>query len=247
MIYGIIFDLGSTLMYLDDEWKDIDARSTLALVEFLHANGVPVGDNFVEAFRAARSHGWELAEETNVEHTLGQALTQALSGLGYSSLDGLIPRAVEQYFALAEIHWTCYPGALDTLHALKERGLRVGVISNADDDGLVQRTSVRLGFSRFADPVISSAGFSYRKPDPRIFQHVARIWSLPPEEIAMVGDAPRYDIIGAHRAGMKAILIDHGENAWWQSVPAELANEPGIQPDAVVHSLLEIPTVLGRL
>ncbi len=35
----------------------------------------------------------------------------------------------------------------------------------------------------------------------------------------MVGDAPVYDILGAHRAGMRGILIDRGEGHPWQTIP----------------------------
>ncbi len=247
MIQGVIFDLGSTLMYLARESKEIDAESTTALAAYLHANGVPVADNFAEAFFEARRRGWKLSEETNIEHTVGEALADALASLGHSSVDGLIARAVDHFFASGEIHWTPYPGAVETLQALKASGLHVGIISNADDDGIVQRTSTRLGFRTFAEPIISSASLRWRKPDPRIFHHVARGWGLAPERIAMVGDSPRYDIIGAHRAGMRAILIDRQENHTWQLIPDGLVNEPGIHADAVVGHLLEIPPLLDSL
>ena len=49
--------------------------------------------------------------------------------------------------------------------------------------------------------------------------------------LAMVGDASRYDILAAHRAGMRAILVDRGDNAPWQTIPDELKNDPHIWPE----------------
>lgn len=234
-------------MYLDQPWEEIDGRCITSLIGFLHEKGIPVGKDFLPAFTAARSAGWKVAEETEIEHTLEEAMSTALTQLGYASLNGLCPQAVEHLLSSGEVHWTSYPGALETLQALKDKGLLVGVISNADDDGLVQRTSLRLGYKRYASPVLSSAGMRWRKPNPRIFDCIAGQWGIPPEQIAMVGDAPRYDILGAHRAGMRGILIDRHENNSWQTIPPEMADNPALVADAVVGHLLEIPEVIERL
>jgi 2-haloalkanoic acid dehalogenase type II len=247
MINGVIFDLGSTLMYLDGDWKAVDAEANARMLEFLQKHGIAAGENLLSRFRAEREHGWKLAEETQIEHTVEQALQAALAQLGYNSPDGLVPQAVERFFSSAETCWTAYPDALSTLRALKERGLRLGLISNADDDGLVQRQVARLGFKSYLNPVISSAGFKWRKPNPRIFQHVAELWQLPPGQIAMVGDAVKYDIFGAHQSGMRGILIDRGDNLEFQKTPAESAEDPAYRPDATVGTLTEIVQVIDRL
>jgi putative hydrolase of the HAD superfamily len=248
MIDGVIFDLGSTLMYFDGKWEDVDKQSTASLVAFLKANGVSVDDTFPALFMEHRKRGWKLAEETETEYTVEEALQGTLTQMGHFSLNGLLPRAVEAYFALGEARWRAYPDAVATLQALQARGLRIGLISNADDDGLVHRAVERLGFAPYLSPVLSSAAEPrWRKPDPRIFHLVSDAWQLPPAEIAMVGDAARYDILGAHRAGMRGILIDRGENAPWQKTPDELANDPAVCADATVNALAEIPDVIERM
>ena len=247
MIKGIIFDLGSTLMYFEGKWEDVDQQSTASLIAFLNANGVAVDGTFPALFLEHRKRGWKLAEETNVEHTVADALRDTLAQMGHFSLDGLLPRAIETYFALGETHWHVYPDAVATLQTLQARGLSLGLISNADDDGLVHRAVARLGFAPYLSPVLSSAAEPrWRKPDPRIFHLVSEVWQMLPAEIAMVGDTVRYDILGAHRAGMRGILIDHGENAPWQQTPDELANDPAVKPDATVRALAEIPEVIGK-
>ena len=248
MIRGIIFDLGSTLMYFDGKWEDIDKSSTQSLAQFLNAHGIAVGADFDALFHEQRKRGWTLSDETEIEHTAEQALRATLMEMGAFSLDGLLPRAVEAYFAHGERQWRAYPDAIATLQALQARGLKIGLISNADDDGLVQRCVTRLGFAPFLSPVLSSAMEPYwRKPDARIFHRVSNAWQLPPGEIAMVGDAARYDIVGAHRAGMLGILIDRGDSAPWQNIPDELASDPFVQPDAKVSSLAEILTVIEKM
>ncbi len=248
MIKGIIFDLGSTLMYFDAKFEDVDQQSTASLIAFLKANGVAVDDAFPALFLAQRQRGWKLAEETNIEHTVEDALRDTLTQLGHFSLDGLLPRAVAAYFALCEACWHAYPDAIATLQELTRRGLRVGLISNADDDGLVHRAVERLGFAPYLSPVLSSAAEPrWRKPDPRIFRLVSDAWHLPPAEIAMVGDTVRYDVLGAHRAGIRGILIDRGESAPWQKIPNELANDPAARADATVRALAEIPGAIEKM
>ena len=248
MIRGVIFDLGGTLMYFDGKWEDVDKESTCALIAFLKSNGVAVDDTFPAVFLEHRKRGWKLAEETGVEQTVEDALRDALTQRGHFSPDGLLPRAVETYFALGEKRWHAYPDAVETLRSLQARDLRLGLISNADDNDLVHRAVKRLGFAPYLSPALSSAAEPrWRKPDPRIFHLVSDAWQLPPAEIAMVGDAPRYDMLGAHRAGMRGILIDRGENSPWQQIPDELANNPAIKPDATVSALTEIPGVVEKM
>ena len=245
MIRGVIFDLGSTLMYFDGKWEDVDQESTSALVAFLKSNNIVVDDAFPAVFLEHRKRGWKLAEETGIEHTVADALRGALTQMGHCSPDGLPSRAVEAYFALGEKQWRAYPDAVETLRALQARGVRLGLISNADDNGLVHRAVERLGFAPYLSPALSSAAEPrWRKPDPRIFHLVSDAWQLPPAEIAMVGDAPRYDMLGAHRAGMRGILVDRGDNSPWQQIPDELANEPAVRADATIHALAELPSAM---
>jgi len=248
MIRGVIFDLGSTLMYFDGKWEDADNLSNANLIDFLKSQGVAVAGNFREQFLLDRRRHWQSAEDHGIEGRVEEALRDTLFQMGCFSTDGFLPNAVETYFAEFEKCWRAYPDAVDTLRELCARGLRVGLISNADDVGLVQRECANLGFAPFLDPIISSAADPrWRKPDPRIFHLVADAWQLAPNEIAMVGDAARYDVLGARRAGMRGILIDRGDNAPWQKIPDALANDPYIQPDATVANLAQVLDVIGAL
>ena len=247
MIQGVLFDLGWTLMYADVN-GDGTAQAHAALGAYLRANGFAANDDFSRAFQAARERGWKLADETGVEQPGALALAETFTQFGWACPDGLLARANDAFFGALGDKWHAYPDALATLRELARRGWRAGIISNADDNGLVHRQVQRMGFAPFVNPVLSSAAEPrWRKPDPRLFHLVSDAWQIAPREIVYVGDSPRYDTLGAHRAGMRAILLERGDGGWWQKVPAELATDPQIQPDATVKTLAEIPGVIEKM
>lgn len=96
-------------------------------------------------------------------------------------------------------------GATETLAALKSRGYRLGVVSNAD--GRVRTLLDRAGLSDFLELVVDSAETGLEKPDPRIFLAAAGRLGLPPGDCVYVGDIYEIDVRGARAAGLEAILI----------------------------------------
>lgn len=249
MIRGVIFDLGSTLMHFVGTWEEVDARANVRLANYLRSHGAHIEDDFAARFRAARERGWRMAEEKGIEARIDDALAETLAELGFDfSRNGLLPDALRVYYEEEDASWHAYPDAVETLQQLLKQNLRVGLISNADSERIVYDRVQQLGFAPYLDPVLSSAAEPrWRKPDPRIFHLVSDAWKIAPNEIAMVGDAPRYDVLGAHRAGMRGILIDRGDCAPWQNIPDEFLNDPMIKPAATVSTLTEIPWVIKQL
>jgi FMN phosphatase YigB (HAD superfamily) len=81
-----------------------------------------------------------------------------------------------------------------------------GIISNWDRT-LQEKLAVFFPSVVF-DPIVSSYGSGYAKPDSRIFSYGFRRVPKRPGRIIHVGDSPEYDIIPAREAGFEAILID---------------------------------------
>jgi FMN phosphatase YigB (HAD superfamily) len=248
MIRGMIFDLGWTLMYLKADMEQTRNRAYQLVATFLNANGIDTDENFVPTLHAARARGWKLADETGVERFGIEALAETFAELGYPRPDGLLARANAVLFDELARQWLAYDDALATLQELTQRGLRVGLFSNADDDGLVQGCVARLGFTPYLNPALSSAmPHRLRKPDPRALHLLSDAWQIAPREIVMVGDSPQYDVLGAHRAGMRAILADRADNFWWQKIPDNRANDPALRADATVKALAEVPSVIEKM
>ncbi len=248
MIKGLIFDLGNTLMHFDGDWNEVIPSGTRALVEYLRADGIPMGETFGSDFVRNRRQGRELSARTDVEYTAARALRDTLAQYGYQDVsEAIIEHGIAAFFAPEEAHWVTYPDAVQTLTGLRASGYRIGLISNATDDRFIQRVTRRAGLAEFMDPITSSAAMPYRKPDPRIFQHVLDYWHLPASSVVMVGDWPSTDILGAHRAGMLAILLDER----WPAPPhldTPVDDDHLLEPDIIVYQLSQIqPIALERL
>ena len=62
------------------------------------------------------------------------------------------------------------------------------------------------------------------KPNPEIFLQAARYLGYPVESIAMIGDIPEVDLVGARKAGMRCVLIGHHHDAGADAHFASLAD-----------------------
>ena len=93
-----------------------------------------------------------------------------------------------------------YPFLKETLFRLKGDGLKMGVLS----DFPVESKLYYLGLNELWNCALCSEDSNYLKPNPEPFLMLSKCLNLPPEEILYVGDKYGYDIVGAHRAGMKA-------------------------------------------
>jgi len=103
-------------------------------------------------------------------------------------------------------NWKAYPDAIPTLDALRARGFRLGMISNASE--LARRVLRNLDMERRFDFVVISSEVGMRKPSPEIFRMAMRQAGVHPHRALYVGDRLAIDVKGARRAGMQAVLID---------------------------------------
>jgi HAD superfamily hydrolase (TIGR01662 family) len=254
MLRGVIFDLGNTLMYFDGEWDDAIGRGADALVEFLRKQGLPLRAEFAADFVETRRVGRQRSAREDVEYTAENALRDTLTQwhILHPAAE-VLNQALEVYFAPEQERWRLYPDAYETVAALHERGLRLGLLSNATDDAWIQAMVRRAKLAEFLDPIVSSAALPWRKPDPRIFQYVLTAWRLEPREVVMVGDWLGTDILGAHRTGMPAILI---EERWSEAelktelpkhVEVEISDKHLLEPEIAIRNLSELPRALEQL
>ncbi len=200
-VRAVLFDAGGTLIHLDGERVSRTAGLAYDAEAFERAHGAALDE----------VRRWVLANPRSTDsERMPLFLGTILARLG-------VPEAGRRKAAgaIAAEHqrsnlWS--RGAEDaaaTLEALRSRGYRLAVISNAD--GRVRALLEGAGLSTFIEFVVDSAEVGVEKPDPRIFHAATGRLNLAPSACAYVGDIYEIDILGARAAGLTPILIGNGE------------------------------------
>ena len=245
MIRGLIFDLGSTLIYSrhDTNWPVTLNRMRADLLAHLQAAGYELDPAQFLARFAAKVDEYSDQRQTDwVEYTTTWILNSTLEELNLPAPPPeLVQAALAAYYAYSESLWQPVDGLHPTLRQLAEAGLRLGLISNAADEGNVQRLVDWAGLRRYFDPIVVSAAVGLRKPNPAIFELVLRAWNLPPGDSVMVGDTLGADVLGAQLAGMHNVWFSPHANH-----PANIAHRGNIIPEVEIERLEELPGVLAR-
>jgi HAD superfamily hydrolase (TIGR01509 family) len=209
---GICFDYGSTLVYFTRPLAAIAAAGEnlagkLPLAgsdwngtagEFAVALDLLLDRLITEAHRelGTREVDIEAIQREAIQQLLGRGINTDLN----AELGVALQRAWVSGASPVE-------PALRVVDQLKERGVRIGLCSNAPyPPALMYEQLDRLGLRRYFDAVLFSSEIGWRKPDPRIFSEVLTRMGLRPSSVWFVGDDWEADIQGAREAGMRALL-----------------------------------------
>lgn len=122
--------------------------------------------------------------------------------------------AFEIYFsAYREV--TCdktylYPGVLETLIYLNEKGYKMTICSNKPFS-FMEPILDKLSIKQFFNDWIGEDSLSKKKPDAAPLIHLANKMNIPVEKCIVVGDS-KNDILAAQNAGMESIGLTYGYN-----------------------------------
>ena len=203
MIKAVIFDMFETLVTL------FTGRTYFS--EHIAADL----DQPIEAFRKC----WH---ETEKDRTLGkysmeEGLALTLKNLGVYSAANVELICRKRREALGDTFKDIPPESLWLLKTLREKGLKVGLITNTFSD---ERDMI-LASPLY--PLFDAAMISYEqgisKPDPEIYKRALQSLNVTPQECLYVGDGGSHELQAARSLGMQAIQC-----TWFR----DLAYEPHI-------------------
>ena len=122
--------------------------------------------------------------------------------------EALIGRFMEIYQADPATRTRCYPHVIDTLRALRDRNLRLAVVTNKPVLA-TEKILDALSLAEFFQVVVGGDSVAERKPHPAPVLEAARRLGVDVGHAIMVGDNI-HDVEAAHAAGMRCIAVSYG-------------------------------------
>jgi putative hydrolase of the HAD superfamily len=227
---AVIFDWGGTLtpfhtVDLLDLWR--------VAAQVLAPDNV---EAVAAALAAAERRWWDAAMATGRSGTTADVLAAAARDTGLDVDAALHEAALDAHLDAWTPHTITDPEAAPLLNALRQRGIRTGLLSNTHwPRDWHERWLLRDGVLGLLDARVYTSDLEHTKPHPQAFRAVLGQLGVAPKDAVFVGDRPVDDISGAKALGMRAVLIP---NAMVPGHPAE--------PDARIRRLSELlPLVDG--
>ena len=242
-IQAVFFDMGGTIETCSHD-LDLRLRATPELKRTMQAAGVDPGLEAEELCRVvteglARYKRW--CTQSLVELPADQVWREFVLPEHPVDQQRLAAAAQDLAFYVDTRYYRrqVRPEMPQVVEAIRQMGLRMGVISNILSHRQVPYCLEQYGLLSYFDPVVLSSVYGRRKPDPAIFHHAASRMGVPAGACLYIGDRVARDILGARRAGYAAALLvrhafDHGES------------DDGPAPDGVLQDLSELIPLLEQ-
>ncbi len=199
---AILFDVGNTLHHLDHAW--------IAGCVSAHGHRVDAHDVAVAEYRGKAMVDARFRAAADAEDDASRArsyIAVILVALAVpTAAQAPVTAALHAENARASLWRVLREDTAAVLAALRARGLRLAVVSNAD--GRVAASLARDGLDGHFDAIIDSHVVGIEKPDPRIFRLALDATGAAAHEALFVGDIYEIDVRGARNAGIEPVLID---------------------------------------
>lgn len=207
MIKAVFFDLYHTLVRYEPPREELQAR---ALKEFgievtpeVFRRPLFIADEFIYQEISRSPLRRRSKEEQMALYVQYQRIV--LREAGIEATDALVMGLLSKMRQF-DMKLVPFEDVMPALTELKNRGIILGLISNIERDilPLLHKT----GLQSLLDVVVTSQDAGVNKPHPEIFLKALRRARVKASETIYVGDQYQVDVVGAKKAGMKAILLD---------------------------------------
>ena len=131
--------------------------------------------------------------------------------LGAVGIQGDLDPLVEEIgrrFASIDMVYHCPDATRRTLAELMAKGYHLGMITNREDMGRFSAQIDEIGLRPYFDWLVAAGEVGVSKPDPAIFHLALERAGVPADQALYVGDNYWADVVGAERAGLRAVLLD---------------------------------------
>jgi putative hydrolase of the HAD superfamily len=234
-VRAVIFDLGGTLIDWPDWDGDINRRWAMSydyLVTTSPAENWPDCESYVQAMREAEKYHWQQVAERQASSTPLAFVSEGFRRMGRQGSEKELLTALDGYARAVDGWAIVFPDAQQTLQTLRERGYRLGLLSNTWWAAAWHNAELAThGLQHLLDVIAYTSDLPHSKPHPSVFLYVAQRLGVSAEECVMVGDRMVDDIGGGLAAGMRAV---------WKENDYPWPKPANITPTAVITNLAEL-------
>ncbi|MFQ6080054.1 MAG: HAD family hydrolase [Candidatus Bathyarchaeia archaeon] len=244
MIRAVLFDFWDTLVFYEKrEGQRLKRVRVRGLTEALVEAGFSVDSREVEeALEGVDVECDGLREKTGQEVDLSSQVQMLMKKLGICKSDSGLSQNLWDVYAhsVLTVKLKARNGAASILHLLKEGGYKVGLVCNTyhTPSVIVRKILQKFGLFPYFDALVFSDEYGLAKPRPEIFWEALSKMGVEPGEAVHIGDRPDLDVLGAKRAGLRAIHLQSTDQPYPSNLP---------KPDATIKTLLHIPMALRKL
>ena len=217
MVKAVLFDLYNTLI----DFMKMKRMSCEAAIAAMIDGGLLMekGEAYEKLFELYSVHGIEHQE------IFQKFLEKHLGKVDYR----ILAKGIAAYRKVQAGFLEPFPHVRQTMVRLKERGLKLGIVSDAPGlKGWVRLAEMNL--LDFFDVVVTLDDTGKLKPHRMPFAAAVKKLGFKPKEILFVGDNPKRDIAGAKAVGMKTALARYGQ----------VFESEGIQADFELKDILDL-------
>lgn len=234
MLRAVLFDWGDTLMHWAWEPELLAAGHDAGLRAIGREPAPAMTERFRDAYLPLL---WAPGTLEEVEYP--GVVRKLLGEEGIEVDDGELDRFLEAEHAAWQPARMLATTTQALLEALRDRDLKVGLVSNAvDPPALLHRDLEQMGIAQRLDVAVFSSEVGWRKPHPAIFARALEAVGVEPGQTLFVGDTLATDIAGASALGMHTC-----QALWFRADEDDRAPEPEFR----AFTQMDVMTAVGRL
>ena len=197
-VRAVLFDWGGTLSV----HRDVDLLDMWRAAAGVLAPADP--EPVAAALLAAEDAWWRSCTEHGDRSGTTEELVRSVASATHLDVEA----ALAAYHGAWEPTVAHDPAAGAALTALRERGLRTGLLSNTHwPRALHERWLADAGLLDLLDVRVYTSDLAHLKPHPEAFGALLQALQVEAADAVFVGDRPRDDVWGAQRVGMRTVLM----------------------------------------
>jgi putative hydrolase of the HAD superfamily len=229
---AILFDLDGTILANSESAEACWQRVCTKLAPRIEGLGP---ENLLAAIDETRIWYWGDAERhrrgrLNLDRARREIVAAAFLKLNIDAPD-VANEIADSYAVEREMAVRLFPGTIDALSHLRDKGLKLALITNGDAQA--QRRKIdRFGLAPLFDHILIEGEFGVGKPDERVYLHALGQLNVRPEDAWMVGDNLEWEVAAPQRLGIGCIWLDAGGSGLPESSP--------VRPDRIIRTLSEL-------